>query len=68
MEVDFRIAKRGDLEDIIALTNECFGEQTPLAYAEKIWKKYEHDPNQIYLNGYLNGQLVAQDYHYPYYL
>lgn len=59
MEVEFRIAKRGDLEDIIALTNECFGEQTPLAYAEKIWKKYEHDPNQIYLNGYLNGQLVA---------
>ena len=59
MEVEFRIAKRGDLEDIIALTNECFGEQTSLAYAEKIWKKYEHDPNQIYLNGYLNGQLVA---------
>lgn len=59
MEVTFRIAKRSDLEDIIRLTNECFDEQTPLAYAEKIWKKFEHDPNQIYLNGYLNGELVA---------
>lgn len=59
MEVTFRIAKRGDLEDIIRLTNECFDEQTPLAYAEKIWKKFEHDPNQIYLNGYLDGELVA---------
>ena len=55
----FRIAGFGDLADIIRLTNECFDEQTSLGYAEKIWRKYEHDPNQIYLNGYLGSELVA---------
>lgn len=59
MEVEFRIAKRADLADIISLTNECFDEETPLAYAEKIWDQYAHDPNQIYLNGYLDGKIVA---------
>ena len=59
MEVEFRIAKRGDLEDIINLTNECFDEHTPLAYAEKVWDEYANDPNQIYLSGYLDGQIVA---------
>ncbi len=59
MEVKFRIATAADLEDIIKLTNECFDEQTPLSYARKIWRRTEHDPNQIYVNGYLNDQLVA---------
>lgn len=59
MEVKFRPATRADLEDIIALTNECFDENTPLDYSEKIWDQTENDPNTIYLNGYLDGQLVA---------
>lgn len=59
MEVTFRPAVRADLEDIIALTNECFGENTPLEYAEKVWEQTEDDPNTIYLNGYLGSQLVA---------
>lgn len=59
MEVTFRIATGNDLEDIIALTNECFDENTPLAYAEEVWRQTEHDPNTIYLNGYLDGRLVA---------
>ena len=59
MEVIFRLATRADLGDIIALTNECFGEDTPLEYAEKIWSQTENDPNTIYLNGYLGDQLVA---------
>lgn len=59
MEVTFRSATAADLEDIIALTNECFDEQTPLAYAERIWAENADDPRQIYLNGYLDGQIVA---------
>lgn len=59
MEVTFRPATAADLEDIIALTNECFDENTPLEYAQKIWAENEHDHNQIYLNGYLGAQLVA---------
>lgn len=59
MEVTFRPATRADLEDIIALTNECFDEKTSLDYAERIWGQTENDPNTIYLNGYLGGQLVA---------
>ena len=59
MEVNFRSATRADLEDIITLTNLCFDEQTSLAYAEKIWDENANDSNQIYLNGYLNGELVA---------
>lgn len=59
MEVKFRPATRADLEDTIALTNECFDEHTPLDYAEKVWDQTENDPNTIYLNGYLDGQLVA---------
>lgn len=59
MEVNFRPATRADLEDIIALTNECFDENTPLEHAEKVWNQTENDPNTIYLNGYLGDQLVA---------
>lgn len=59
MEVVFRLATRADLEDIIALTNECFDEDTPLEYAEKVWNQTEADPNTVYLNGYLGDQLVA---------
>lgn len=59
MEVNFRLATRADLEDIIALTNECFDEDTPLSYAERIWAQTENDPNTVYLNGYLGDELVA---------
>lgn len=59
MAVEFRTATAADLPDIIALTNECFEENTPLAYAQKIWAENADDPRQIYLNGYLDGELVA---------
>lgn len=59
MEVKFKQATFSDLQDIISLTNECFDEKTPIAYAEKIWRENEDDPKQIYINGYLDGALVA---------
>lgn len=59
MEVTFRPAVYTDIEDIIALTNECFNENTSLEYARQIWQETEQDKNTIYLNGYLGEQLVA---------
>lgn len=59
MALEFRIATAADLADVIALTNECFDENTSLAYAQKIWDENADDPRQIYLNGYLDGELVA---------
>lgn len=58
-EIVFRPATETDLADIIGLTNECFDESTPLSYAEKVWQTSGKDQNQIYLNGYIGGQLVA---------
>ena len=57
--VEFREATFEDVGDIIALTNECFDENTPLGFAEEVFAKTANDPNTIYLNGYLDGQLVA---------
>ena len=59
INIEFRIAKKEDVKDIIALTNECFEEETPLDFAEWIFGESENDPNQIYLNGYIDEKLVA---------
>ena len=57
--ITFKEATKDDVADIIALTNECFDEQTPVEYAEQVWAETENDQNQIYVNGYLDGELVA---------
>lgn len=59
METEFRVANWADIPEIIALTNECFDENTPVEYAQRIWGEHMQDENQIYLNGYLDGELVA---------
>ena len=59
MEVKFRIATEQDIADIIALTNECFEENTSLEYAKQAWQETANDPNSIYLNGYAGDRLVA---------
>lgn len=58
-EAEFRIGTRDDLAAMIELTNRCFDEDTPLAYAEKVWDETANDPNQIYLNGWKDGKIVA---------
>lgn len=59
MEVSFRIATFDDVENIIELCDECFDEKTNLDYAKRIYKENEHDKNQIYVIGELNGIVVA---------
>lgn len=59
MEVNFRIAKFDDLEEIIKLCNECFGEQTSMEYAKRIYEENKNDKNQIYLVGTVENQIIA---------
>lgn len=59
MEVKFRKATIEDVEGIITLCNECFGEETSMEYAKRVFEETMHDSNQIYLVGILEDQIVA---------
>lgn len=59
MNVEFKIATYSDLEDIIKLCNTCFNENTNLEYAKKVYLENESDPNQVYLIGLVEGEIVA---------
>lgn len=59
MEVEFKIATREDVEKIINLCNECFNESTSMEYALKIWDQTKDDPNQIYLIGMVDNEVIA---------
>lgn len=58
-EVIFRKASLEDVEGIIKLCNECFEEETSLAYAKRVFEETMHDENQIYLIGVMDNQIVA---------
>lgn len=38
METEYRIMTGNDLEEVVALCNECFEEETPVEYARKVWE------------------------------
>lgn len=59
MNTNFRLATVDDLKGIIELCNECFDENTPLEYAEKIWQENQNDENQIYVVGTIDDKIVA---------
>lgn len=59
MNIEFRIAKLEDVEEIIDLCNECFNESTSYSFAKQSFEKTLNDENQIYINGYVNGLLVS---------
>lgn len=59
MNIEFKIATKDDIEGIIKLCNICFNENTSLEYAKKIFLENENDPNQIYLIGILENEIVA---------
>lgn len=58
-QVVFRKAELSDVEGIVQLCNECFQEETSLAYATKIFQETCHDPNHIYLIGIMDDKIVA---------
>lgn len=59
MEVNFKIAKAEDIEGIIQLCNEVFLEDTKLEKALKVFEETKNDPNNIYLIGIINNQIIA---------
>lgn len=59
MDLIFRKANDDDVEAIVDLCNECFGEQTNVDYARKVFDKTKDDENQIYLVGIIDGKIVA---------
>jgi len=59
MEITFKSMDLNDLEQTIKLCNECFGETTDLEYARKVYLETNGDPNNIYINGVYNGEVIA---------
>lgn len=59
MNIEFKIATREDVAAIVDLCNECFDEKTSIEYANDVFLKTENDPNQIYLIGIVDNQVVA---------
>ena len=59
MEVIFRKATLEDIEGIIHLCNKCFSENTSLEYAKKSFVQTKDDPNQIYLVGTVDHNIIA---------
>ena len=59
MNILFRKATFDDVPAIINLCNECFEENTSLNYAQENFKRYEQDPNQIYIIGLIDEKVVA---------
>lgn len=59
MEVNFRVATLEDVEKIIALCNECFTEETDVVRAKESFQRTEKNPNDIYLVGELDGNIIA---------
>lgn len=58
-EVIFRRANLEDVEGIIDLCNESFGENTNYEYAKGVFKNTMTDENQIYLIGIMDNKIVA---------
>lgn len=59
MNIEFKKAEYEDVEGIITLCNVCFGENTDLEAAEKVFIENNMDENQIYVIGVLEGEIVA---------
>lgn len=59
MKVEFKIANETHVEEIINLCNECFGEETSVDKAKKIFDENKNDKNSIYLIGVVDDKIVA---------
>mgnify|MGYP001031257723 CR=1 FL=1 len=59
MEIIFKSLELKDLESTIELCNLCFEEQTELEYAKNVYLNTKNDPNNIYINGLIDGKVVA---------
>ena len=59
MEIIFKSLELEDLAKTIDLCNICFEEKTDYEYAKKVFLETRGDPNNIYVNGICNGEVIA---------
>lgn len=59
MNVNFRIATRDDVSNIIELCNECFEENTNLDYAYKVFDETSNNKNHIYVVGESDSKIIS---------
>jgi len=59
MEVIFKELELEDLKSTIDLCNLCFDEETDYEYAKQVYLETKDDPNNIYINGIYNGEVIA---------
>lgn len=59
MGVQFRLLKNEDIDELVDLMNECFGESTKITFARKVFLETENDPNQIHLVGLHDSGKIA---------
>lgn len=59
MEIKFRTATIEDVDKIIDLCNDCFGDNTDKKVAKSIFEKTKNDSNTIHIIGEVNGEIVA---------
>ena len=59
MEVIFKSMEERDIEATLALCNKCFDEFNDYEYAKKVYIETMNDSNNIYINGVLDGKIIA---------
>ena len=56
----FKALELEDLQSTIDLCNLCFDEVTDYDYAKKVFLETRNDSNNIYINGIVEGKVIAQ--------
>lgn len=59
MELKFKIATIDDVKGIVELCNDCFGDNTNIEEAKKIFETTQNDPNIIHIIGEAEGKIIA---------
>lgn len=59
MELNFRLAQREDVKELVSVCNFCFDEDTDYQQALQVFDDTYTDKNQLYLIGLIDGKIVA---------
>ena len=55
----FKVCTIDDLSQVTNLCNSIFEENTDPEWAKQVFKQTENDPNNIYINGWVNDEVVS---------
>ncbi len=59
MEVIFKTMEEKDIPATLELCDLCFNEKNDYEYAHKVYLETMHDENNIYINGEVDGKIIA---------